>query len=322
MRISQSAERPYGRHKWAVYQRLQITFGRLKPVSLESQLKTYADQIDERLAALLPSGDTKPPELHAAMRYSCLAPGKRIRPILCMACAEAVGGEGAEVIGAACALEMLHCFSLIHDDLPCIDDDDLRRGLPTCHKKFGEAIAVLAGDALFSLAFEVLSHSPGLPERVLRCVQILTRASGSDGLVGGEVVDVLSEGKQISMEELTFIHSRKTGALMAASCEIGAILGGGVETQIDALREYGDAVGLAFQITDDVLNETADPVLLGKATGSDRAREKVTFATVYGLERATSMAAETATLAGTLVEEMPNRALLQSLARYTATRLH
>lgn len=291
-------------------------------MTLDFQLKAQAGEIDEALARLLPSADSKPEELHAAMRYSCLAPGKRLRPILCGASAEALGTARSHMLDAACALEMVHCFSLIHDDLPAIDDDDLRRGLPTCHKKFGEAIAMLAGDALFSLAFETLSSVDAEPARVLRCVQILTKASGSDGLVGGEVVDVLSEGREISSEELEYIHSRKTGALMAASCEIGAILAGASTDDQERFKSYGDLLGLAFQITDDVLNEVGDPALVGKATGSDRLRKKATFTALYGLERAKSIAVETAERAISLIMGFENREVLESLARFTAERLH
>lgn len=289
---------------------------------LEIQLKAYADAANARLDQLLPSGAATPAELHLAMRYSCLAPGKRLRPALCMACAEAVGANPETVIDAACSLEMVHCFSLIHDDLPAIDDDDLRRGIPTCHKQFGEAIAILAGDALFSLAFESLSHCGLDGGRVLRSVQVLTRATGSDGLVGGEVVDVLSEGMPIDADRLRYIHSRKTGALMSASCEIGAILGGGREDQIESLRGFGEWVGLAFQIADDILNETADAATLGKAVGSDRERKKATYTALYGLDEARRMAEETAAQAKAALSGVRQQSFLQELADFTVQRLH
>jgi geranylgeranyl diphosphate synthase, type II len=241
---------------------------------------------------------------------------------MCMACAEAVGGSLSAVLDAASAIEMVHCFSLIHDDLPAIDDDDLRRGLPSCHKRFGEAIALLAGDALFSLAFEVLSHSEADAGRVLRSVQVLTKATGSDGLVGGEVVDVLSEGRPVDAEQLRYIHSRKTGALIAASCQIGAILGGGSERQIEALKTFGEKVGLAFQIADDILNETADPLKLGKAVGSDRERAKATYAVLYGIERAMEMAEETALQAKSALNGLGSNRFLVELADYSVQRLH
>jgi geranylgeranyl diphosphate synthase type II len=286
-------------------------------VALEIQLKAYADLVNARLDQLLPPATAMPSELHEAMRYSCLAPGKRLRPALCLASAEAVGARPELVLDAACAIEMVHCFSLIHDDLPAIDDDDLRRGQATCHKRFGEAIAILAGDALFALAFEVLANmsAPG----VLRAVRLLTKASGSDGLVGGEVVDVLSEGLPIDAERLQYIHSRKTGALMAVACEIGAILGDGSEEEISRLRGFGEKVGLAFQIVDDILNETSDAARLGKAVGSDRKRAKATYTALYGLDEARRMAEETEREAKAAVG---GSEFLAALAAFSVQRLH
>lgn len=252
-------------------------------VSFPLQLKAYSEPVDARLRQLLPSVETPPTELHAAMRYSCLAPGKRLRPVLCMVAAESVGAEIHSVLDAACAIEMVHCFSLIHDDLPAIDNDDLRRGVPTLHKKYGEAMAILAGDALFALAIESLSRSEQTAEQVVRAVQILTAASGSGGLVGGEVVDVLSEGKAVDSVTLDFIHQRKTGALIGASCEIGAVLGGAEEEVSKALSLFGMQIGLAFQIADDILNETSTAEQLGKSAGSDRERQKATYPSLYGL---------------------------------------
>jgi geranylgeranyl diphosphate synthase type II len=203
-----------------------------------------------------------------------------------MLAAEAVGGDAAHALDAACAIEMVHAFSLIHDDLPAIDNDDLRRGQPTCHVKFGEAVAILAGDALFALAFEVLASAPLNASALLQSVRRLTIAVGSDGLVGGETVDVLSEGKEPTRDAVEFIHSRKTGALIAASCAIGALHGGGSAAQVEALDRFGASIGLAFQIADDVLNETSTAEQLGKASGSDRARSKATYPAVFGLDAA------------------------------------
>ena len=289
---------------------------------LEFQLKAYANQVNAKLDQLLPLSNAAPEELHQAMRYSCLAPGKRLRPALCMACAEAVGAPSDSVIDAACAIEMVHCFSLIHDDLPAIDDDDLRRGLPTCHKRFGEAIAILAGDALFSLALEVLSHADGAAHRVLDAVRILTKATGSEGLVGGEVVDVLSEGVTIDAERLLYIHSRKTGALMAAACEIGGTLGGGSADEVSRLGDFGRQVGLAFQIADDILNETSNREMLGKAVGTDRERAKATYTLLFGLEGAKRMADETALLAKDSLRQFAACSFLDELADYSVRRLH
>lgn len=262
-------------------------------------------------------------DLHAAMRYSCLAPGKRLRPILCLASAEALGAPVDSVLDAACAIEMVHCFSLIHDDLPAIDNDDLRRGVPTLHVKYGEALAILAGDALFSLAFESLASSNHPANRVVQAVICLTKAAGSNGLVGGEVMDVMSEGKAADADTLEFIHTRKTGALIAASCEIGGLLAGGSAAQVQALKLYGDKIGLAFQIADDILNETSTPEQLGKAAGSDRERQKATYPSLYGIDesrRRADQAVEDAIAA--LREASLNGEMLESLARFAVERLH
>lgn len=255
------------------------------------------------------------------MRYSALAPGKRLRPILCLAAAEAMGAIGDPAIDAACALELVHVFSLIHDDLPAIDDDDLRRGLPTCHVKFGEATAILAGDALLALAFEIVSKLDAPPERVVSCVRSLASALGSDGLVAGEIVDVLSEGKPFDSDTLEYIHSRKTGALIAASCEIGAILGGADKATSEAMRAYGAWVGMAFQVADDILNEVSNEETLGKATGSDRSRGKATYPALHGLDGARKAAASFAEIAiDFLPSVLAERELLTYLAQYAVER--
>lgn len=257
------------------------------------------------------------------MRYSCLAPGKRMRPVLCMASAQALGAEPESVLDAACAIEMVHCFSLIHDDLPAIDDDDLRRGIPTLHKKYGEALAILAGDALFALAFQSLAFSPHPADRVTLAMQRLTVASGTRGLVGGEVQDVLCEGKAVDAATLEFIHSYKTGALIAASCEIGAILAGGTTVQQQAMRAYGEKLGLAFQIADDILNETSTPDQLGKAAGSDRERCKATYPALYGLDGSRQMGKDAVEAAiGHLRDNGIEMKLLEDLARYSVERFN
>lgn len=312
-----------------------------------ARLKTYQELVEAKLHDLLPGDELPPTELHKAMRYSCLAPGKRLRPALCLASAEAVSGpptvsdpredeEGARgwrsdsphqtsapVLEAACALEMVHCFSLIHDDLPSIDNDSLRRGAPTCHVIFGEAIAILAGDALFALAYDVLSHVSIEPLRVLKAVRILSTATGSNGLVGGEVMDVLTQSKEFSAETLEYIHSRKTGSLIAASCAIGGLIGGGTDAQVEALSSYGEHLGLAFQIVDDILNETSTPEQIGKSAGSDRDLGKATYPALYGLEGAQRAAEEHATLAVQALDgKVQNREVLQELADYAVQRFH
>jgi geranylgeranyl pyrophosphate synthase len=289
-------------------------------VPLQSQLKAYAKKVDARLTELLPPIQDPPAELHAAMRYSALAPGKRIRPALVLACARAVEGSEDAALDAACAVELVHCFSLIHDDLPALDNDDLRRGLPTCHVKFGEAIAVLAGDALFALAFDCLSRSAAPSERVVRSIAVLTRATAM--LVSGETIDILSEGKAVDESTLQMIHERKTAALIAASCEIGAILGGGSDEQVELLREYGHHVGLAFQIADDVLNETSSAELLGKAAGSDRERGKATYPSIYGLAGSRQAALDWASAGVGKLDALPDSTFLEQIARYAVERLH
>lgn len=292
-------------------------------MSLDVQLKAYSSLVDSRLNELLPPDSEPPSELHVAMRYSCLAPGKRLRPILCMAAAEALGAARETVLNAACAIEMVHCFSLIHDDLPAIDNDDMRRGLPTLHVHAGEAMAILAGDALFALALNTLAATAAPPEQVVAAMKCLTHASGSCGLVGGEVVDVMSEGKTVEPENLNFIHARKTGSLIGASCQIGGILAGGTDTQVAALRTYGETIGLAFQIADDVLNETSTSDQLGKSAGSDRERQKATYPALYGVAASRAMAnaaAEKAIMAlkGTSAESW----MLSELARYSVGRMN
>lgn len=294
-------------------------------MAAQIRLRTYQAVVNRRLEELLPAEDVEPQTLHAAMRYACLAPGKRIRPILCLASARAVGGDEAThgpALDAACALELVHCFSLIHDDLPAIDNDSLRRGVETTHVKFGEALAILAGDALFALSFEVMSAIPIEPAVGVRCISSLARASGSGGLVGGEVVDVLSEGKPATAAAVQFIHERKTGALIAAACEIGARIGGGTEDQVASLRIFGEHVGLAFQIADDILNELSTAEALGKAAGSDKERSKATYPAVHGIEGARKEAERLATDAKLRIAEFPNSEELSTLASYVIDRMH
>jgi len=251
------------------------------------------------------------------MRYSALAPGKRLRPVLCMAACAEVGGDWRDALDAACATELVHCFSLIHDDLPSIDDDSLRRGRPTCHVKFGEGIAILAGDALFALAFEAVLGSSG---DAARCARILARASGSSGLVGGEVIDILTEGRAFDEPTLRLIHSRKTGALIAAACEMGAILGGASDGVVDAVRTYGEHIGLAFQIADDILNETATSEELGKAAGSDRERQKATYPSLFGLDEARVRARDLSDRALSALPVGMRDGSLATLAGFTVAR--
>ena len=234
------------------------------------------------------------PRLAESMEYSLMAGGKRLRPILVMAAADAVGARGTDFVQAACGIEMIHTYSLIHDDLPAMDNDDYRRGKLSNHKVFGEALAILAGDALLTQAFEVILRQQGVSAEVL--VQVLKEmsiAAGPNGMVGGQVIDMLSEGKRISMEELRKMHMGKTGALFRAAIRSGAILGGASEAKLAALTTYADCFGLAFQITDDILDVVGDEAVIGKPVGSDERNEKSTYVTLTSLEEAKKLAADT-----------------------------
>ncbi len=243
------------------------------------------------LSRYTPPADAPPVVLHAAMRYSLFAGGKRLRPLLCVAGAEAVGGTGDAVLPTACALEMVHTFSLIHDDLPALDNDDLRRGRPTLHKAYDEAIAILAGDALHTLAFATIAtYQEGAPDAVLRAIRILADACGERGMVGGQVDDILHERQPVSAEMLRSIHARKTGALLTASLLCGAILSGTTPEREAALGACGEQIGVAFQIVDDVLDVTGDDATLGKPAGSDLKLDKATYPKLFGLDESRRLA--------------------------------
>jgi geranylgeranyl diphosphate synthase type II len=238
--------------------------------------------IDSLLDKYLPPADRYPYSLHQAMRYSVLAGGKRIRPMLAMNTYESFGGPDAAIINpAACALEVVHTYSLIHDDLPCMDDDDLRRGMPTLHKKFDEGIAVLAGDALHVLAFELIARAGSA-----RVVTELASAIGTLGMLGGQMADVEAEGREIDFDQIRFIHSHKTGALIRASVRIGAILAGVDEDLLERISLYGEKIGFAFQIIDDILDIEGDQKKLGKKVGSDCKNRKATYPGTVGMEKA------------------------------------
>jgi len=258
--------------------------------SLSAWMEARRVEVEEALGRFLPSVVEPPVRLHEAMTYSVMAGGKRIRPLLAIAAAEACGSSAARVMPSACALEFIHTYSLIHDDLPCMDNDDLRRGRPTNHKVFGETIAVLAGDALLAHAFKLIGENAqveGVPAGAAAEVTALVgEAASSLGMVGGQAADWMAEGRKVSESDVVFIHRRKTGALIRASVLTGAILAGADANVRAALSHYGEATGLLFQIVDDVLNVEGDPVALGKAAGSDAARRKATFPAVAGLDRA------------------------------------
>lgn len=258
----------------------------------ELRLKEYLAErkalVDAALDGLLPGEELYPPVIFQAARYSLMAGGKRLRPILCMAAAEAVGGKAEAVMPVACALELIHTYSLIHDDLPAMDNDDYRRGKLTSHKVFGEDIAILAGDALLTEAFNLLARRdlmPGVPpECLLDITREVSEAAGWFGMVAGQVLDVRSEGKTVDLKTLQQIHRLKTGAMIRVSLRAGAILSGAPAAALASLSDYGRQIGLAFQIADDILNVEGDRALLGKGTGSDAARGKVTFPSLLGIE--------------------------------------
>ena len=254
---------------------------------LKAYLETRRAMVDAALDRVLPSEDAVPVNLHRAMRYSVLAPGKRLRPTLVIAGAEAVGGTAKTVLDAACALELIHAYSLIHDDLPAMDDDDYRRGRLTNHKVFGEAIAILAGDALLTLAFRLVADNAARmsdPRMIARVVADVADAAGTDGMVGGQVIDIESEGKDVGPDTLEYIHRHKTAALIRVSLTAGATLAGGRAEQVDTIREAGESLGLAFQIVDDILDVEGSLAELGKTAGSDERKKKATYPAYHGLE--------------------------------------
>jgi len=294
-------------------------------ISLSAYLETKKKITDDALERYLPPEENYPPVIFKAVRYSVFAGGKRIRPILCIASAEAVGGEMESVLPVACALELIHTYSLIHDDLPAIDDDDYRRGRLTSHKVFGEDIAILAGDALLTDAFRLISERTLMekvaPERLLAVIHDIAEAAGYFGMVGGQVVDVQSEGKTIESEVLHYIHTRKTGAMITAAIKAGAMLANAGEVELNALVSYGRHVGLAFQIADDILNVEGDPTLLGKGTGSDAKRGKVTYPALVGLEASRKKAGELVASALFAIQNFDQRAEpLRMIARYIVER--
>ncbi|MCD6023670.1 MAG: crtE [Fibrobacteria bacterium] len=287
-------------------------------VSAEDYLRYAADRVNRALEELLPSEQAAPSELHKSERYSMFAGGKRLRPALCMAAYEACGGTGDAVLPAACALEMVHTFSLIHDDLPCMDDDDLRRGRPTNHKVFGEAMAVLAGDALLVQAFELVANTGNAA-----CVSTLARSLGSQGMLGGQVVDILSEGKTVDLDTVDYIHRHKTAALIAGSLVMGAQVAEAPAPIVEGLREFGFKIGLGFQIVDDCLDLEQTTETLGKDAGSDLENNKATYPSLLGLEASKAKAVALIESAVTDLRALPiEGAALEAVARYIFTRVH
>jgi len=272
--------------------------------------------MESALRAHLASCRNAPPSLRDAMEYSLLAGGKRLRPALALGAAEIVCGDDAPALPAACAIEMIHTYSLIHDDLPAMDNDDLRRGRPTSHKVYGEALAILAGDALLTLAFHIVAQSGNA-----RVIAEVARAAGAEGMVGGQVLDMQSEGRELTLEQLQQVHALKTGALIRVSVRAGALLAGASDSQLDALTQYGRHVGLAFQIADDILNVTGTEEALGKPVGSDAAHRKATYPAIVGLHRARRFGEEAvAAAAAALAPFGPEADNLRALARFIIER--
>ena len=251
--------------------------------------------VDAQLEKLLPAEPVRPSSIHTAMRYSVFAGGKRIRPILCLEAARIFESEVSPALYPGCAIEFIHTYSLIHDDLPALDNDDLRRGKPTSHKKFGEATAILAGDALLTLAFETIASAPITAERRLAMVTEIAAAAGTvNGMVGGQVADLEAEGKPVTPEMLEYIHRSKTAALIRASITSGALCAGAPADEVARLRRFGETIGWAFQVTDDILDVEESSAALGKTAGKDIAQQKATYPAVYGLERSHQIAKELA----------------------------
>jgi geranylgeranyl diphosphate synthase, type II len=278
--------------------------------------------VDAALERFLPAEATRPSSIHQAIRYSMFAGGKRVRPILCLESARIFGGDVTAAFHPACAMEFIHTYSLIHDDLPALDNDDLRRGKPTCHKKFGEATAILAGDALLTLAFETIGATPVEASRCVTMITEVASAAGTvNGMVGGQVADLEAEGKPISAEMLEYIHRSKTAALIRASVASGAICAGAGVEDVRRLRRFGEAIGWLFQVTDDILDVEESSAALGKTAGKDIAQKKATYPAIHGLERSHQIANELASKAVAELAPYGERGeRLQEIAKYLVAR--
>jgi geranylgeranyl diphosphate synthase, type II len=291
-------------------------------MNLKRYLAARQKEVDRALDRFLPTESVAPATIHKAMRYSLFAGGKRLRPILCLAAAEACGGKFAAALPPACAVECIHTYSLIHDDLPSMDNDDLRRGRPTCHKVFGDAIAILAGDALLTVAFEIASHAKPVSRYDLRDVmREITEAAGSRKLIAGQVADLEAEGKTLKREQVRSIHENKTAALLTASVRLGAMAANAGAKQLAAVTAFGRALGLAFQVIDDILDVTQTSEKLGKSAGKDLAAKKATYPAVFGLEKSRSEARRLTNHAHRALDTLGDAAdVLRALADYLLAR--
>ena len=296
-------------------------------MNLKEYLQRRSRLVDEALERWVPGEDEFPPQVHQAMRYSLFAGGKRLRPILTLASTEAVGGRIVDVLPLACSMELIHTYSLIHDDLPAMDDDDLRRGKPTNHKVFGEALAILAGDGLLTEAFH-LATRPDLmkevsPSRRIRALWHLARAAGSWGMVGGQTMDILTQGKEVEAPILEYIHTHKTGALITASVVMGAIVGRASAQEYKALKGYGEYLGLAFQITDDLLDVEGEEGKLGKAVRKDQSKGKATYPALFGINESRLRAERLTEEALACLDSFNRRANpLREIAKFILERTH
>jgi len=293
-------------------------------LDLDSYLTSQKKRINRALESLLKTSD-KPDRILEAMTYSLMAEGKRIRPVLCVAAAEAAGGNPEDALPAACALEMVHTYSLIHDDLPAMDDDALRRGKPTCHMAFDEATAILTGDALLTLAFQTLASielsNAEQAAKWLRVIRLISYAAGYCGMIQGQMLDITSEGRQLTLAELKSLHRLKTGALIEASISSGAVLGGLNSIKISLLESYAQNIGLAFQVTDDILNVEGDPEIMGKAVGTDKLRNKSTYPSLLGLKKSKDFAGKLVENALQALESFDQKAEpLRAIAKYIVER--
>jgi geranylgeranyl diphosphate synthase type II len=298
-------------------------------MDIKKYLQDKKEIVDSALERCFLSRVEYPPSLHEAIRYSLSAGGKRIRPILCISACEAAGGKCEGVLPFACALEMIHTYSLIHDDLPAIDNDDFRRGRPSCHKMFGEAIAILAGDALLTEAFHLMTNRTFRegctddPELVLDLVHEVAQAAGISGMVGGQVLDVESTGKEIDLPTLQYIHTHKTGAMILVSVRVGARLGGSTGDALKAFTRYGERIGFAFQVVDDILDVEGKVEVLGKKPGSDLSKGKITYPSLVGLEESKKRANEMVSSAIQALDLIGAEAdPLREIARFVTSREH
>ncbi len=291
-------------------------------MSLKVYLTRQSAAVEKALDRHLPRATAKPVTIHKAMRYSLLGGGKRLRPILCLAAAEACGGKAEAALPLACAVECIHTYSLIHDDLPCMDNDDFRRGRPTNHKVFGEGVAVLAGDALLTIAFEIAATAPGTRRYpVAALIAELAQASGSRWLIGGQVADLEGEGKAATLRELRFIHEAKTAALLTSAIRLGAMSANATPARLEALSAFGKNLGLAFQVIDDILDVTQSSEKLGKSAGKDVAAQKTTYPALLGLEKSRREAQRLTTAALDALEPFGAKAeTLRALAAYLLDR--